>query len=258
MPMKVFNIIKNVLVWAIVAFAVGMMIFTVISVNAFDQNSRSLFGYKFFVVRTDSMAATDFDAGDIVIIKETDPRTLVEGDIIAYLSQNSQSYGETVTHKIRTLTRAANGDPGFVTYGTTTGVDDEIIVTYPYVLGKYVNKLPGVGTFFLFLKQPQGYFLCIFTPFLLLILYQGLNCVRIFKMYKAEQMEELEAEKAALEKQRQESEAMMAQLLEMKKQMTAQAPPAEDPAVAAMKAELEALKAQLAAQQTETQKPEEQ
>ena len=60
-------------------------------------------------------------------------------------------------------------------------------------------------------------------------------------MYKAEQMEELEAEKAALEKQRQESEAMMAQLLEMKKQMTAQAPPAEDPAVAAMKAELEAL-----------------
>jgi len=220
--MKVFNIIKNVLVWAIVVFAVGMMIFTVISVNAFDQNSRSLFGYKFFVVRTDSMAATDFDAGDIVIIKETDPRTLVEGDIIAYLSQNSQSYGETVTHKIRTLTRAANGDPGFVTYGTTTGVDDEIIVTYPYVLGKYVNRLPGVGTFFLFLKQPQGYFLCIFTPFLLLILYQGLNVVRLFKRYRAEQMEEMEDERRKLEEERQQNADMMRELLELKAQLAQQ------------------------------------
>lgn len=222
MPMKVFNIIKNVLVWAIVAFAVGMMIFTVISVNAFDQNSRSLFGYKFFVVRTDSMAATDFDAGDIVVIKETDPRTLVEGDIIAYLSQNSQSYGETVTHKIRTLTRAANGDPGFVTYGTTTGVDDEIIVTYPYVLGKYVNKLPGVGTFFLFLKQPQGYFLCIFTPFLLLILYQGLNVIKLFRRYRAEQMEEMEEERKKIEEERQQNADMMRELLELKAQLAQQ------------------------------------
>lgn len=220
--MKVLNIIKNVLVWAIVAFAVGMMIFTVISVNAFDQNSRSLFGYKFFVVRTDSMAATDFDAGDIVVIKETDPRTLVEGDIIAYLSQNSQSYGETVTHKIRTLTRAANGDPGFVTYGTTTGVDDEIIVTYPYVLGKYVNKLPGVGTFFLFLKQPQGYFLCIFTPFLLLILYQGLNVIKLFRRYRAEQMEEMEEERKKIEEERQQNADMMRELLELKAQLAQQ------------------------------------
>ena len=220
--MKVLNIIKNVLVWVIVAFAVGMMIFTVISVNAFDQNSRSLFGFKFFVVRTDSMAATDFDAGDIVVIKETDPRTLVEGDIIAYLSQNSQSYGETVTHKIRTLTRAANGDPGFVTYGTTTGVDDEIIVTYPYVLGKYVNKLPGVGTFFLFLKQPQGYFLCIFTPFLLLILYQGLNVIKLFRRYRAEQMEEMEEERKKIEEERQQNADMMRELLELKAQLAAQ------------------------------------
>ena len=220
--MKVLNIIKNVLVWAIVAFAVGMMIFTVISVNAFDQNSRSLFGFKFFVVRTDSMAATDFDAGDIVVIKETDPRTLVEGDIIAYLSQNSQSYGETVTHKIRTLTRAANGDPGFVTYGTTTGVDDEIIVTYPYVLGKYVKKLPGVGAFFLFLKQPQGYFLCIFTPFLLLILYQGLNVIKLFRRYRAEQMEEMEEERKKIEEERQQNADMMRELLELKAQLAQQ------------------------------------
>lgn len=222
MPMKVLNIIKNILVWAIVVFAVGMMIFTVISVRSFDKNNRSLFGFKFFVVRTDSMAATDFDAGDIVVIKETDPRTLVEGDIIAYLSQNSQSYGQTVTHKIRKLTRASNGDAGFITYGTTTNVDDEIIVTYPYVLGKYVKKLPGVGSFFLFLKEPQGYFLCIFTPFLLLILYQGINVIKLFRRYRAEQMEEMEEERLKLEQERSQTAEMMKELLELKAQLAQQ------------------------------------
>ena len=64
-----------------------------------------------------------------------------------------------MTHKIRRLTKTADGSPGFVTYGTTTDTDDEAIVTYPYVLGKYTGKLPKVGTFFTFLKTTQGYIL---------------------------------------------------------------------------------------------------
>lgn len=125
--------------------AIAMMIFTVISVNTFDQNNRSLLGYQFFIVRSDSMSATDFDAGDLVVIKNTvDPSDLKEGDIIAYTSQNAMNFGETVTHKIRSLTMTPEGEPGFITYGTTTGTDDETIVTYPYVLGKYVGNLPKV------------------------------------------------------------------------------------------------------------------
>lgn len=246
---KIWNILSTVFVWIMVVVAVAMMIFTIVSVNTFNRNDRQIFGYKAFIVLSDSMSATDFDAGDLILVKEVDPTTLQPGDIIAYTSQNTENYGETVTHKIRSLTTNANGDPGFITYGTTTGTDDATVVTYPFILGKYAFSLPKVGTFFQFLKTTQGYIVCILIPFLILILYQGLNCVRIFRLYKAEQMAELQAEKEAIEKQRQQSEAMMAQLLEMKQQMSAQAPPKEDPSVEAMKAELEALKAQLAAQQ---------
>lgn len=66
------------------------------------------------------MSATDFDAGDLVLVKEVDPATLQAGDIIAYQSTNTENYGEVVTHKIRELTTDANGNPGFITYGTTT------------------------------------------------------------------------------------------------------------------------------------------
>ncbi len=254
---KAWKIISTALVWLVVAVAVFMMIFTIISVNTFDRNDRKIFGLRCYIVLSDSMSATDFDAGDLVLIKEVDPTTLQEGDIIAYQSQNSENYGATVTHKIRSKTTDANGNPGFITYGTTTGVDDEQVVTYPFVLGKYQVALPKVGTFFQFLKTPQGYIICILIPFLLLILYQGLNCVKIFKLYKAEQMAQLQAEKDALEAQRKQSEAMMAQLLAMQQQMSQQnqgaAPPAQgdapaQPDMAAMLAELQALRAQVAGQ----------
>lgn len=272
---KVWYVLSTAIVWIMVVVAVLMMVFTIISVSTFDRNDRNLFGYRCYIVLSDSMSATDFEAGDLVLVKSVDPSTLQVGDIISYQSQNSENYGATVTHKIRAKTVDANGNPGFITYGTTTGVDDETVVTYPFILGKYQLALPKVGSFFKFLKTSQGYILCILFPFLLLILYQGLNCVKAFKRYKSEQMAELQAEKDALEAQRKRSEAMMAQLLAMQQQMNQMNQPTAAPApesaaapaheaapqpdMAAMMAELEALRAQVAAQKQsrEEETPEE-
>ena len=217
--LKAMKILKNIFVWLIVALAAAMMIFTVVSVSTFDRADRNLFGYKAFIVLSDSMKATDFDAGDLVLVKEVDPATLKEGDIIAYTSQNTANYGETVTHKIRKLTTDANGEPGFITYGTTTDTDDETVVTYPYVLGKYSSRIPKVGTFFQFLKSTPGYIVCILIPFLLLILLEGIRCIRLFRKYKAEQQAELQAERDKIEAERAETQRMMQKLLQMKAQM---------------------------------------
>lgn len=218
---KALSIIKTVLVWLVVIVAVFMMIFTIVSVRTFDRNDRDIFGYKMFIVQTDSMSATHFSAGDLVIVKEVDPVTLKAGDVITYTSQNSHNYGETVTHMIRKKTIDANGDYGFITYGTTTGVDDETVVTFPYIEGKYVGKVAKAGHFFNFLKTPQGYILCIFVPFMLLIIYQGVNCIKLFRRYKKEQTAEIEAERAKIEAERAESQKMMEELLALKAQMAA-------------------------------------
>ena len=219
---KALNIIKNILVWLMVALAVCMMVFTIVTVNTFDRSDRSLFGFKAFIVLSDSMSKTDFDAGDLVLVKEVDPSTLKEGDIIAYTSQNTSNYGETVTHKIRKLTTDASGEPGFITYGTTTDTDDETVVTYPYVLGKYKTNIPKVGRFFMFLKTTPGYIVCILIPFLLLILMQGIHCIRLFRRYKLEQMAEMKEERAKIEEERAESQKMMAELLALKAQLAEQ------------------------------------
>ena len=219
---KTLNVIKNVLVWLIVAMAVFMMIFTVVSVTTFDRRDRSLFGYQAFIVLSDSMSKTDFSAGDLVLVKEVDPATLQEGDIIAYQSRSTENYGETVTHKIRRLTMTAEGEPGFITYGTTTDTDDERIVTYSDVLGKYRTHTPKVASFFLFLKTTPGYIVCILIPFLLLILLQGFNCIKLFRQYKQEQTAELQAQREKLEAERAESQRLMAELQALKAELAGQ------------------------------------
>ena len=67
-PKKVLNIIKTVLVWIVLVVSVLMMVFTIVSKLTFNQADRNVFGYKFMIVLSDSMSATHFDAGDVVIV----------------------------------------------------------------------------------------------------------------------------------------------------------------------------------------------
>ena len=69
------------------------MIFTVISATTFNRNDRDLFGYKMYIVNSDSMAATDFKAGALIMVREVDPNTLHDGDIITFISQDTDSFG---------------------------------------------------------------------------------------------------------------------------------------------------------------------
>ena len=211
---KVLNVIMSVLSTLMMIVAVCVMVFTIISVNTFNRQDRSLMGYKAFIVLSDSMSATDFDAGDLVLTKDVNPAELQEGDIIAYISENPDNYGEVVTHKIRTV----NSDGTFTTYGTTTDTDDAYPVSWEQVLGKYDKAIPKVGAFFNFLKTTPGYICCIFVPFALLIMMQGLNTVKLFKQYKREQQEDIDRQKAELEQERLETKAMMEELLAMKRE----------------------------------------
>ena len=101
------------------------------------------------------------------------------------------------------------------------------------MIGKYVGKLPGVGNLFALVKYVPGYIVCILIPFLLLILYNTVNVIRLFRRYKREQTAVMEAEKAELEaerlqneEERRKTEDMMRELLALKAQLEQQANPA--------------------------------
>ena len=226
---KILNITWKVISWLLIAFTVFMMVFTIVTVTTVDRNDRGFFGVRFYIVQTDSMSPSEnnkdldvhFSAGDIVVIKTVEnPAALQAGDVIAFLSMNSVSYGDTVTHMIREVKTTEDGHVlGYVTYGTNTGVNDEALVEPEYVLGVYTEKLPGVGNFFAFVKSTPGYISCILIPFLILIFYNGFNVIRLFRRYRREQLEAMQAERNEIDAERAEAQRMMQELLALKAQL---------------------------------------
>ena len=267
---KVLNIIKTVLVWTILVLSVLMMVFTIVSTTMFDNADKNLFGYKFMVVLSDSMSKTHFDAGDVIVVKEVDLKTLKPGDIISFYSpledgdeeavkeQYANKHVKVVTHMIKEVTQDAEGNIAFVTYGTTKGPENIDLNLATMIIGKYQMHLPKLGYFFQFVGTVPGYIVCILVPFVLLILSQAIDCVRLFRKYRAEQMAGLVAEREKLEAEREENRRMMEELMALKAQMTGggvaqQAPPAApttaetEPPAAAETAEAETPAAEIPA-----------
>ena len=236
---KALRITTRILTWMLIAFAVFMMIFTIFTVSTVNKNDRSFFGMRFYIVKTDSMSLSDknkdldvhFDSGDIIIVEELEETTILQpGDIITFVSMNEDSRGETITHMIRSVEYSDSGKIlGYVTYGTNTGTNDEALVEPEYVLGTYWGQLPNMGHFFAFMQTTQGYIICILVPFMLLILYNGMNVIRLFRRYKKEQMADMASERTKLEEERAENRRMLEELMALKSQLAGQdgTPPAE-------------------------------
>lgn len=229
---KGLSIAVRVLALIVVVFSVAMMVFTIFSVSTVNSDKgRTVFGYKFFIVLTGSMSPSDknahldvhFSEGDIIIVEDLDDKEktqLEAGQVITFVSANEETWGKTISHMIRSVIKDEDGNTiAYKTFGTNTDTDDEVAVECDEVLGVYSSKLPKLGKFFNFVKSTQGYILCIFVPFALLILYYGVNCIRLFKKYKREQNKVLEDEKAEIAAERQQNADMMKELLALKAEL---------------------------------------
>lgn len=205
---KVIKTIKNVLSWVVIISAIPLAIFTVISVLSSGSGSGGVFGYKFFVSLSDSMSKTHFDAGDVVISQSVDPETLGEGDVISFVTQKDGK-DVIVTHMIRKKIVTDTGEKAFITYGTTTGTDDELPVPYGNVLGEYRGKIPWFGHVVQFLKSRVGYSLLILLPLLIMAVAWGINIVKLYKGYKKECRQELEQREAELREERERKVEIM-------------------------------------------------
>lgn len=224
---KGLSIAGRVLTVLLLVFAVFVMVFTVISVNTVGKADADFLGFKPNIVLSDSLQDT-FAVGDLEISKKVDPATLAAGDIITFRSIDPANYGSVVTHKIREVT-TYEGGLAFVTYGTTTGVDDAYPVPADRVLGKYVFRLPKMGYFFEFLTTPAGYVTLILLPFLVLIGLRAVRFVRLARQYRAEQREEAAAQQAQLEEEQRKNQEMREELDRLRAQMDAVSGTAPEP-----------------------------
>lgn len=86
--------------------------------------------------------------GDAVLICQTDPDTLKEGDIIQY-----QKNGYTVIHRIVETQENTDGEAQFITQGDANNAPDSDMVTEDMVLGKVLFTVSGGGRLSLWLRN---------------------------------------------------------------------------------------------------------
>ena len=220
---KLFKIISNIITYLIMIVALFAVVFAVFTTKTLNNTKQSLFGWKFFVVLSDSMSATDFSAGDMIVVKEVDVNTLKKDDIITFYSQDTKSFGEIVTHKIREVKVNDNGTLiGFVTYGTTTDSNDEALADPSLVIGKYQTNIPRFGYFIQFMKTPVAYVLFVALPFALIIGHEVYRCFKIINSNKREKLkQETEERQKLLDEERLRNEQMQKELEELRKQLAA-------------------------------------
>lgn len=207
---KALKITGNVLTVAVAILVVIMTVLTVFSMVFNRDGTASVFGVQAYVVQSDSMTP-EFAAGDVIFSEEVNPEELVAGDIITFISRDSASYGQTITHCIREVT-THNGELAFITYGIATGVDDGTPAAASDVLGRYTFRIAGLGSFFEFLKSVPGYIVCILLPFLVIIGLQVANIVSAVRAARAEKVAAAAAERSRVEALEEEVARLRAQV----------------------------------------------
>lgn len=207
---KALKITGNVLTVAVAILVVIMTVLTVFSMVFNRDGTASVFGVQAYVVQSDSMTP-EFAAGDVIFSKEVNPEELVAGDIITFISRDSASYGQTITHCIREVT-THNGELAFITYGIATGVDDGTPAAASDVLGRYAFRIAGLGSFFEFLKSVPGYIVCILLPFLAIIGLQVANIVSAVRAARTEKAAAAAAERSRVEALEEEVARLRAQV----------------------------------------------
>lgn len=131
----------------------------------------SVFGVSPVICLTGSME-DEFYAGDMIFIKETNPDTLQVGDVICFISNNTEV---AVTHRIIDI-QTRNGERLFVTKGDNNNVEDRIPVKTAEIQGKYMNvHIANLGNIAMFMQTTIGMIIFVVCPLLLFILWDLLR-----------------------------------------------------------------------------------
>lgn len=149
--MKAIDKIFRFIIYTILTILVFINIIIFIKSVFFPRQVPSIFGYKPFIVMTDSMK-DEFEKGDLVFSKVIKYDELEKGDIISY----RDSKDVVITHRIINEVDK-NGSICYIVKGDNNKTEDKGEVCSKQFEGKYVGKIARLGYLVLFIQEPFGF-----------------------------------------------------------------------------------------------------
>lgn len=141
---KAWNITTTVLVVLVVLCAVFLL------------GSR-LLGYRVFTVLSGSMEPI-YSPGDLIYVKEVDPRTVQKGDVITFVMNEQLA---VATHQVIDIRDGEGGVRYFQTKGTANETPDMDPVHENNLIGVPQFSIPLLGYVSNFVQTPPGLYITI-------------------------------------------------------------------------------------------------
>lgn len=183
--LKVSNIIKNVICWALVAIlAVTLVIFVTTRMNG---ETPSIFGYTVQRVSSGSMEPT-LEVGDVILSKRVDDVDSIKIDDIITFKGDENYDNNFVTHRVIVAPYSEGGVKRLQTKGDANEIADSPILAED-VFSIYVGKLAFLNWLYNLFFTPWG--LIIFIAVLLILFFDEIiNIIRIMTGRYDEEEEE--------------------------------------------------------------------
>lgn len=191
---KTWNVISTVLVVLTVLCAIFLM-------------SSRLMGYRCFNVISPSMEPV-YGVGDLIYVKEVNPATIKEGDVITFLVNEDLVVG---THRVA---RVDAENQHFYTKGDANNVEDQAPVHFNNVIGVPQFSIPKLGYVSDFIQNPPGMYITIGFGIVLILLVFVPDMIG----KKKEKVEDLQAAdmQARIDTANEENERLKAEIERLK------------------------------------------
>jgi signal peptidase len=164
---------------------ISSTVITIITLVSNEDGIPNVNGYSPFSIQTNSMKPT-MSKGDLIIVKNVDPSTLVVGDIISFYDTID---GENIIKTHRIIDIFDDGKARiYTTKGDANDTDDNFGLTEVDIVGKYIDiKIPLVGGLIDIVKSKWGFLFLVLLPLSVIFIYHLIGFIKLMVEVKLEE-----------------------------------------------------------------------
>lgn len=162
---KIGKIIKTIFNVAITVFV--LLFLLIVCLQRFSNNQITFLGYRMFSVASSSMAP-DYNIGDVLIVKKTEPDQIKVGDSISYYGKVGSFAGKVITHQVIKIDKDVDKNLVFHTKGISNLVEDPLVYA-DQIYGVVVHRSEVLSFIYRTINTKHGMFIFIVIPIFYII-----------------------------------------------------------------------------------------
>ena len=129
---------------------------------------------------------------DAVVTMRVSEKMIKLNDVITFLSQEIDTKGTPITHRVVGILETSDGERAYRTKGDANASEDRALIRQSEVLGKVILRIPMIGYVKTFLSSKIGWLVAIVFPCVGIIGYDILKLTGVVKTKKKEEEEVIE------------------------------------------------------------------